>query len=557
MKKNLLALSIAAMVGGLSGVANAAVTTDTTGAAGRNISNTGANVPGNNQAGLNALITAGVIKAAPGTGTGANSIPAAATTLTPASTGVGHVLFVPYFTTQGSHATLLNLVNHDRINGKAVKLRFRGAANSDDLFDITIFLSPGDIWTANVSANGDLSALTTADTSCTLPSAAQIKETAGKFSTNRVAGAADQTREGYVEILNMADIPFNAAPNSLYAAIKHTTVNGVWKAPCTQAAMDQQAQPLSLVDPVNFPATRGYSWPTGGLSANWTLVDVGTKASFSGEAVALRATPTNAIDQSGAANIVFSPQTGEAVNNAGDLTADPLLKTGAVRPASYDFPDLSTPYTTVNTPEQQANDLADVLATYSVANEYLTNPAVNFATDWVFSMPTRRYAVAFNYETKAIVGHGVPSYVPATKPGFVFSNYFNADAIAGNASLNREKNRICVDAGTLAAYDHEENSKTSFVISPGDTLKFCGETSVLTFNGKASVLGAKIAVQDIPTGFSDGWLRIATPGYNTNGLPVVGFAASKAIGPDGGNFGGTWMHRTNTTRDVNGLVQPF
>lgn len=539
MKKNLLALSIAAMVGGLSGVANAqAVVTDTTGALGRNISNTGANTPA-----LAGLVAAGVIKAAPG----AVGIPAAATTLTPASTGVGHVLFVPYFTTQGSHATLLNLVNHDRANAKAVKLRFRGAANSDDLFDITVFLSPGDVWSANVSANGELSALTTSDTSCTLPSAEQIRETAGKFSTNRVAGAADQTREGYVEILNMADIPVNAAPNSLYTAVKHASVSDVWKAPCNSAVMDLQAKALSLdpADSANWPATRGYSWPTGGLSANWTIVDVGTKASFSGEAVALRATPTDLIDQAGSANLVFSPQTGEAVTNAGALTADPLLKTGAVRPASYDFPDLSTPYTTVNTPEQQANDLASVLATYSVANEYLTNAAVNFATDWVFSMPTRRYAVALNYETKAIVGHGVPTYAPAATAGFVFSKYFNADATSGNASLNREKNRICVDAGTLASYDREENSKTSFVISPGDTLKFCGETSVLTFNGKGSLLGAKIAVQDIPTGFSDGWLNIATPGYRTNGLPVVGFAVSKAIGADGGNFGGTWMHRTN------------
>ena len=551
MRKNLLALSIAAMVGGLSGVANAAVGVDTTGALGRNIGTANAA----------ALVAAKSVKAAPGTA----GIPTAATMLTPATTGVGHVLFVPYFTTQGSHATLLNLVNHDRVNGKAVKLRFRGAANSDDLFDITVFLSPGDVWSANVSANGELSALTTSDTSCTLPNAAQIRETAGKFSVNRTAGDAAQTREGYVEILNMADIPATALDvndltkqvnNALFTAVKH--VNGV--APCTQAVMDLQAKPLSLADQGNFPSVRGYSWPTGGLSANWTLVDVGTKASFSGEAVALRATPSGQVDQAGAANIVFSPQTGEAVANAAALTADPLLKTGAVRAASYDFPDLSTPYTVgAGTPERQSNQLARVLATQSVANEYLTNPAVNFATDWVFSMPTRRYAVALNYETKAIVGHGVTNYAGAafdpTKnviDAADLSWYFNAAAIGGNASLNRDKNRICVDAGTLAAYDREENSKTSFVISPGDTLKFCGETSVLTFNGKGSVLGAKIAVQDIPTGFSDGWLNIATPGYLNNGLPVVGFAASKAIGADGGNFGGTWIHRYNTQGN-----QPF
>ena len=532
MRKNLLALSIAAMVGGLSGVANAqAVGLDTTGAAGRLI--------GNSPAALAAL-PAGAVSI-PGSGTGARAIPLAAAELTPATTGVGHVLFVPYFTTQGSHATLLSLVNTDTVNGKAVKLRFRGASNSDDLFDISIFLSPGDVWSANVSANGDLSALTTNDTSCTLPSAAQIKETFGKFSTNRVMGnAAAETREGYVEILNMADIP-PAGPGTLYAAIKH--VNGV--VPCTQALMDQQATPLSLTDPANYPAVRGYSWPTGGLMANWTLVDVASKASFSGEAVALNAITADG-NARGAANLVFSPQTGDVVSNVASLTADPLLKTSLVRPASYDFPDLSTPYTTIaaGNPEKQANDLAAALATASISNEYSTDPAASFATDWVFSMPTRRYAVAMNYANNSIVGHGVPGY--AADP---ISNYFSA-AVGGNVSLNREKNRICVDSGSLQAFDREENSRTSFVISPSDTLKFCGETSVLSFNGKPSVLGAKLSATNIDTKFVDGWLRIGTPGTNvvdgiSRGLPVVGYAVGKAIGPDGGNFGGTWMHRTS------------
>ena len=536
MRKNLLALSIAARVGGLSGVANAqSVVVDTTGVGGRNISNA--------SPALSSLVTAGVIKAAPGTA----GIPAAATSLVTTPTGVGHILVVPYFTTQGSHMTLLNLVNTDQNNAKAVKLRFRGASNSDDLFDITVFLSPGDVWAANVAANGEVSALTTNDTSCTLPSAAALKED-GKFKTNRVLGGnAAETREGYVEILNMADIPVNTAPNSLYTAVKHATVGGVWKAPCG-AAMDAQVNALSLIDPANFPATRGYSFATGGLMANWTIVDVTTKASFSGEAVALSAnTPAGA---PGAANIVFSPQTDESLPVAAvaALTADPLFRTGKVRPVSYDVPDLSTPYTSVTTPEAQANSLADSLSTRSIINEFLTDPGVGFATDWVFSMPTRRYAVALDYESKSIIGHGAAlgssTYTTtlAIAPADV-SKYFSAAALGGNVSLNKDKTRICVDAGPLKGYDREEQSKTTFVVSPGDSLKFCGETSVLTFNGKASVLGSSLATQNIPTGFVDGWLSIGTNGLG-NGLPVVGYAVAKAIGPDGGNFGGTWMHRT-------------
>ena len=178
MRKNLLALSIAAMVGGLSGAANAAVLS------GNTVTTT------------------------------------TATRLLINPQGVGHILTVPYFSTQGNNKTLLSITNTDTTNGKAVKLRFRGAANSDDVFDITVFLSPGDVWTADVAADGDISRLVTNDTSCTLPSAQDIKDLGGKFKTNRVQGnAAAQTREGYVEILNTANIPVNTAADSLYTAI--------------------------------------------------------------------------------------------------------------------------------------------------------------------------------------------------------------------------------------------------------------------------------------------------------------------------------------------------
>ena len=113
MRKNLLALSIAAMVGGLSGAANAAVI---------------------------------------------NNVGTTATGLSINPQGVGHILAVPYFSTQGNNKTLLSITNTDTTNGKAVKLRFRGAANSDDIFDITVFLSPGDMNTVMSKMSSELDA---------------------------------------------------------------------------------------------------------------------------------------------------------------------------------------------------------------------------------------------------------------------------------------------------------------------------------------------------------------------------------------------------------------
>ena len=180
MRKNILSLSIAAMIGGLgfAGAASAGVAVD-----------------------LTAASTGGVALS----GTNAEQLQVAAD-------GVGHMLLVPYYTVQEGNGTLLSLVNTDTVNGKAVKVRFRGAANSDDVFDFQVFLSPGDVWTANVSKDADsgLAQFYTPDNTCTLPRAAVLNAT--KFKTDRVYGADDaakaaQTLEGYVEIFNMADIP--------------------------------------------------------------------------------------------------------------------------------------------------------------------------------------------------------------------------------------------------------------------------------------------------------------------------------------------------------------
>ena len=492
MRKNLLALSIAAMIGGVSGMANAAVFDN--GAA------------------------AGTL-AVPAAGT-------AASQLSPTVTGVGHILTVPYFTTQGANATLLNLINTDTVNGKAVKLRFRGAANSDDIFDITIYLSPGDMWTANVSAKGDLSALTTNDTSCTLPSIADIKAQGGLFKTGRVnpTNSNAETREGYVEILNTADIPEGSA---LFTAIKHVA----GKAPCTASVMDLQADELVPNDTKHDPKVRGYSWPTGGLTANWVIVNTADMASFSGEAVAVRAEAVNAgVASNGAGNLVWFPQTTDAPTyRAGQtvatFTADPVLQGSTGLVANYDFPDLSTPYTTGVNSATQANNLAAALATKSVVNEYLVGGDANFSTDWVFSSPTRRYAVGVDYAAKSLA----------------FNSGVAAHYSSVNTTLNSTTLQACVKpGGAMKGYSREEDTQSTFVISPDTALKLCGETSVLTF-GANKVLNAAIASRLVPVNYAEGWMSIGTTGLG-NGLPVIGFAAAKT---KGSNLGGTWMHRTS------------
>ena len=523
MRKNILAVSIAAMIGGL-GFAGAA--------------------------------SAGTVI----------STGATATTLEVSPTGVGHILLVPYFSTQNGNVSLLNIVNTDTINGKAVKLRYRGAANSDDIYDITVFLSPGDMWSANVSQVDGVSKLTTNDNSCTLPAEKAAINTA--FGTSRLAkvGAPANkagTLEGYIEILNMADV---APGTALFTSIKH--VKGV--APCATMA----SQKTDLADAAAATA-RGYANPTGGLMANWTILNLSKAGSFTGEATAVVAVDNTGVSRP--ANIVFSPQEDDAavsMATAATLTADPLLAQGKLVAKNYDFPDLSTPYVGVITPINQAHMLSHALATASITNEYMTSPDVSFATDWTFSMPSRRYNVALDYAAATAV------YAAGAK-------YFT---VANTAVVD---GKICVASkfDDLAYYDTEENQKNTtpggYVVSPKPVnaapgLAFCGEANVLAFNksfadatAPTGVLGALIARQGLTMTkassasefYTDGWMSLMTPGNaqaatvvpvgaaGNLGLPVIGHAFAKALGTSA-SLGGIWKHRTNTAVVAPAAVAP-
>lgn len=510
MKKNVLALSVAALVAGFAG-------------------------------GAHAITTVG----------GAD----AATTLEISNTGVGHMLVVPYFTTQDGNSTLLSIVNTNESVGKAVKVRFRGAANSDDIYDFQVFLSPGDVWTANVSSNADgLSYLTTNDASCTKPAKATLNST--PFLTTRLnpkataEARAAGTREGYVEIFNMGDIP---AGSDLYTAIKH--VGGV--APCGTGAVAAVTAAWAALDSnkadVAAYAAAGITPPSTGLAANWTIINVPKAVSWSGAATAIEA--VTAANTPALGNVVYFPQTlrnpalpvvdGGTGNAVGTYTADPLLAAGTVAAGFYDLPDMSTPYvaTAVN-PGAQAATLTAAIAATSVINEYVTDPGIFAATDWVFSMPTRRYYTAVNYAATPIAG---------VIPGAGANDYFTAD----NVSLNGDQ--LCIRNVTVSPWDREERSPVAaeeVVISPGTPgapVLFCGEASVLSFNNgsttKSGVLSASVALKDIDVPYQDGWARLLTPGATAAaGLPILGQSFVSAFNPAvaagvAGNFGMGWAHR--------------
>jgi len=615
MKKNVLALSIAAMIGGLGFVGTASADL---------IPGTGATTNAEKPVNRDSLFVDGTTASRMSTTT--------ATGLTLSEGGVGHMLLVPYYSAQNNNMTVLHVVNTDSVNGKAVKVRFRGAANSDDVMDFQVFMSPGDVWTAAVTAGADgIAQVQTADNTCTVPSLGF--NTPQAFTTSRLnpnhtdEAKASGTREGYVEIFNMADIPSDkiytvdgkTAQSPLFTAIKH--VGGV--APCSVAGSAAQTT-LTDIALENYvlesdAANVGFNTPTGGLMGDWYIINVPETTTFSGAATAVQA--VGGTNNRG--NFVHFPQIDTSVS-AADIdkyTADPLLRTLAYKTDSvlnktggkvstsvalaagnYDLPDMSTPYLALTSynvtqyaaanagaaagsytdadfyPLAQAAALTNALAVSSVTNQYANDESISAKTDWVFSMPTRRYSVVANYAA-------VTSSTPMNDSNAayrLFSNLGNSHATtttgttvalttkldaagslewftpANTLLATNDTGNICVTADGQRFWDREETTPGASanvpVFSPRtpgkvSAVALCGETSVLAFKSTGnSVLAANVARTTITTGtYTNGW-GVVNTGNNGFGLPLLGASFIKLSNPQvaaglSGTYGITWPHR--------------
>lgn len=460
--------------------------------------------------------------------------------------GVGHVLLTPYYTVQGARNTLLNIVNTDTKNGKAVKVRFRGARNSDDVFDFYVFLSPGDVWRSRVYTKDGQTRLDVPDSSCTLPSRDVVNAT--PFKTDRVYDGKDvaETREGYVEFLTAADIPEGSA---LYKTIKHHFVTGA-----VECDLEQLVKSTVRLTTAQAAKDNGLYFPSAGLVGHWAVVDVSKNTAVSGNNTALLAVKDGA---AALGNIVIAPQDAELVPDswvdgptAG--TTDPLLTTKAVLPVNVDFPDLSTPYVhyaatkapATNDAGHQANELSAALAVKSIMNEFATGQGVDLKTDWVFSLPTRRYGVAIDYQAS-----GAARFVKNPQSAF-----FGAENVTlGKGAIPHLEIRL-----NASYYDSNERGLLPVISPVGTGQRIAGEVNVLTFNGNPadSVLGAQISAQSLSPmlgleSITDGWGTIKLDNkraaltsnhadYQKLGTPVIGYATFTA---GSAALGFTWPHR--------------
>ncbi len=470
------------------------------------------------------------------------------------SNGLGQALIYPYFSVRSGLNTYVSVVNTTN-SAKAVKVRFLEGRNSREVLDFNLYLSARDVWTAVLVKNSTDTGgkLITTDKSCTAPAipAGGVDFVNYAYSGAVVAGfnpglngmdgvtgsdTLDRSKEGYFEIIEMGVI----TNPTILTGITH--VNGV-PANCgvvTQASATA-ANGMTTIPAGTFPLAP----PSGGLAGTGSLVNpaVGTAAGY--DAIALAAFSTS--------NIWAPPGSLQPNLTQASPARSVVFKNGAAITSTWTagngFPDAVT----------------SVLMHDNLINEYVLDVGTLSATDWVVTMPTKRYYVPVQPTTGTVY---------TAQPPFTSKFWITGTSPwAGGAC----------EPVTLQYWDREEQTQTpstpQITFSPLPTIptvagpSLCWETTVLAFGNSAttatpSLLGSANSVpMPITTpAAQNGWLRISftaagqtmtsnvdlVNGQHTFvGLPVVGFMIRDFINSatPNSNYAGNFAHKTTTLID--------
>jgi hypothetical protein len=281
------------------------------------------------------------------------SLPAAAVYLS--GSGMGQALIYPYYTVRSTEGNAFNTyisIGNADAGGKALRVRFREARNGREVLGFNLFLQPGAVWAAALVPGPNGARLLTRDPTCSIPdfnvltgSPAYLDLGTALFTGANADGmgeSEDRVREGYVEVLEMASLP---------ASFSSGTACGS----ATGGVLLSQA-----------------SAPSGYLYGSLTVINVQSGLDFTVPADALAQLATAAYYR--APSDPYPDFTASEVSRVASFTLDNKLYriemptgVGAVEAA---------------------------LVRSSIVNEIALDPVTASATDWVVTLPTRRFHAA-------------------------------------------------------------------------------------------------------------------------------------------------------------------
>ena len=434
--------------------------------------------------------------------------------------GLGQALMYPYYTVNAGFSTLLSIVN-TTAHGKALKLRFHEGRNGRTVFSLNLYLSPSDVWVAQVYSSGDensVASIATNDFSCVVPTLLlPVDPGSGlpraNFSSATYSGASadggpaslSRTREGFFDVIEMGEVTDDV--QHTLTAITHNgngapasceQVHAAWSAPGGYWGQNAQTD---------------LAPPGGGLYGSESIINVGEGLMYTVDATAIDG---------------FSA----AIQHTGPGDAAPDLNT-----ASADANGTYTAYVPVGERLVEARfarpeDAVSALLTVDhLDGEFVVDAAVGAATDWIVTLPTKRF-------------YTDPAWLAATTNQIpvpfdvVFSGVHGGTACSAAAAqlFNREETTIGTGCELLCP--------------PHPELGLCFNANAIGLSTTGSPLGSNLSIANdafvshidaVAFDFRSGWLRVdlttdsygsvssnhvltAVNGPRFAGLPAIGFS---------------------------------
>lgn len=370
--------------------------------------------------------------------------PAAAPAVSIDPDGLGQALIYPYYTVRATEGnafnTYVSIVNSTG-DAKAVRVRVREGRAGRETASFNLYLSPNDAWTAAIVPTLEGARLLTADSSCTDPLLEGGLLALRNDAFNDALGdTLDRTREGYVEMIEMAVLTGDAR-----AATTHNSA-GV---PMNCAAMRANASPAVAA-------------PSGGLWGTLTLINVNNGQDFTLDAVALS-----------------------------ELSTRPFY-----RAASDPYPDLNAqeidPVSTVvangrlyrSAWSRPVDAVSALLMASEMVGEYVLDTASASQTDLILLAPTRHFYMGAQ---ENLPPFGPPPYsqcepgAAARSSDYLGVVHFNRDQRSATSSWGSQAvfevlPFVCASASVASIYWYAQ--ATPMTIGPtrvtGSTVKFMG-----------------------------------------------------------------------------------
>jgi hypothetical protein len=458
-----------------------------------------------------------------------------------AQDGLGEVLIFPYYTTRNGWQSYFNITNTSS-KTTIIKVRWHEGVNSRDARDFVVTLSPYDVWTAAVipDPDGEGARIVTSDSSCTAPALTHDASDRGDvvkgvdFTNLAFSGSdndsgsesLDRTKEGYFTVFAMGAAKNELVPTAVNA--KHVTVDGHNN---KAIPFDCNAISNTFISGGASAVAVDFNEPNNTLRGRAILINAATGISMGYDPTVLAnfynpstvLDGNEGLDVTNIKNIVRGPSTDE-----------PNLDFAKPSSASWidDTPGIGPKLQTVSASEAASNgigngrsvDAVSVLFNRAaVVNDY--NVAGDSATDWVITLPTKRYYVD---EQDSVFAAGKSENVfPA--PLQPFDSRVSAEEFGEGRNLGES----CFDV-TMRIWDREEGELTaagkldfSPKPPPGEANKFCYETNLISFGkakeaGVSNVMGSVLSKSFENLAGDYGWAQLEFGKNGGESLPIIG-----------------------------------